>query len=223
MTIPVSVLTTLATLGLTADQASAVATMLREVEDATQIEGSRATDGAKEKARARSKRWRERNVTQRHATSRDVEERDAPPPSLDKKAPHTPKELIPSAPASSAREGFADFWAAYPNKVGKADAQRAFSKALQRVDLNTMMAGLGRYAAKSDDRPWCNPATWLNQDRWADEPATQLPRAGPQPRENGVVSLIDHMLSQMEQSHVGPTIDSEPNPPPARQFSGARW
>jgi hypothetical protein len=33
------------------------------------------------------------------------------------------------------------------------------------------MAGLEKYIAKTDDRPWCNPATWIHQDRWNDQPA----------------------------------------------------
>lgn len=30
-------------------------------------------------------------------------------------------------------------------------------------------------ATKPPDRNWCNPATWLNQERWRDEPAAVLP------------------------------------------------
>jgi hypothetical protein len=35
-----------------------------------------------------------------------------------------------------------------------------------------------RYAAKTDDRPWCNPETWINQGRWEDRPASvsRIPR-----------------------------------------------
>lgn len=66
---------------------------------------------------------------------------------------------------------FDAFWSIYPNKVGKRDAEKSFLKALRRADLETIIAGLRRYAAKTDDRPWCNPSTWLNQDRWEDAPA----------------------------------------------------
>lgn len=76
--------------------------------------------------------------------------------------------------------GFEAFWSIYPNRVGKRDAEKAFLKALKRADLETILAGLRRYAAKTDDRPWCNPATWLNQDRWEDAPADVPQRsAGP--------------------------------------------
>jgi len=67
------------------------------------------------------------------------------------------------------------FWPIYPNKVGKPVARTAFIKARAKADLETIMAGLRAYVSKTDDRAWCNPSTWLNQERWADAPA-QVPR-----------------------------------------------
>lgn len=70
---------------------------------------------------------------------------------------------------------FLTFWARYPNKVGKTAALRSFvrvqeSKSAPAFDV--LMAALDRYiAGKPVDRAWCNPATWLNQGRWEDEPA----------------------------------------------------
>ena len=65
------------------------------------------------------------------------------------------------------------FWPAFPNKVGKPAAERAFYAARKRgCALDRIMAGLDRYMrAKPADRPWLNPATFLNQERFADEPA----------------------------------------------------
>jgi hypothetical protein len=63
------------------------------------------------------------------------------------------------------------FWDAFPNKVGKADAMKAFDKASNKVTPEVLFPALNRYANKSDDRPFCNPATWLNQERWLDQPA----------------------------------------------------
>ncbi len=78
------------------------------------------------------------------------------------------KELVERGPRP-----FDRFWELYPNKVGKRDAEKMFDRVMKtgRVDFETLMAGLLRYASKTDDRPWCNPATWLNQDRWTDQPA----------------------------------------------------
>jgi hypothetical protein len=66
------------------------------------------------------------------------------------------------------------FWLQYPHKIGKAAAMTALDKIARAKDAPSwldLMAALGRYAAKTDDRPWCNPATWLNQHRWTDRPA----------------------------------------------------
>jgi hypothetical protein len=68
---------------------------------------------------------------------------------------------------------FDQFWKSFPNKVGKRAAMLSFERVRKsgRVTFDDLMAGLRRYAGKTDDRHWCNPATWLNQDRWTDEPA----------------------------------------------------
>jgi hypothetical protein len=65
------------------------------------------------------------------------------------------------------------FWPLYPNKVGKPKTEISFVKARKAgTAFNVIMDGLERYARKDDYRQWCNPATWLNQERWNDEPAT---------------------------------------------------
>lgn len=70
------------------------------------------------------------------------------------------------------REFKESFWPKYPHKVGKPAALKAFQKARVKTDLVTIMDGLDRYiAAKPPDRSWCNPSTFLNQERWADEPS----------------------------------------------------
>jgi hypothetical protein len=41
-----------------------------------------------------------------------------------------------------------------------------------------MLAGLKSYIdTKPADRPWLNPATWLNGCRWDDKPAAVAPRS----------------------------------------------
>jgi hypothetical protein len=68
------------------------------------------------------------------------------------------------------------FWAKYPNKVGKPKALKKLEGIRKRgvlVDWAELMAGLERYIrTKPPDREWLNPETFLNQERWADEPAT---------------------------------------------------
>lgn len=74
------------------------------------------------------------------------------------------------APAS--RQDFEQFWQVYPHKVGKKAAYKAFVNAKKSgATLEIIMPALARYVSKTDDRPWCNPATWLNEGRWEDQPA----------------------------------------------------
>lgn len=68
-------------------------------------------------------------------------------------------------------DGFAEFWAAYPKKVGKGAAEASWRK--HRPPLQTVLIAI-KHASESDQ--WRkdsgqfipNPATWLNQKRWED-------------------------------------------------------
>lgn len=71
MTIPTTVLAQMATIGLSSEQAEAVASMLAAVEGATAAQYEAAAEISKAKARARVQKWRERNVTERNETSRN--------------------------------------------------------------------------------------------------------------------------------------------------------
>jgi hypothetical protein len=70
---------------------------------------------------------------------------------------------------------FDKFWEPYPEKVGKPQARKAFPKALAKAgSVEVIISGLCRYiAAKPAERSWLNPATFLNQERWLDQPAPQ--------------------------------------------------
>ncbi|MDR6334509.1 hypothetical protein GGQ86_002991 [Xanthobacter flavus] len=95
-----------------------------------------------------------------------------------------PVSVAPPAPDRSHAEAFARFWQVYPHKVGKQDAEKAFNSVMKRgaVTLDRMLAALDRYMrTKPPDRPWCNPATWLRQGRWDDEPGPDPIQRGPFP------------------------------------------
>lgn len=67
---------------------------------------------------------------------------------------------------------FREWYLGYPHKVGKAAAKKAYEKARQKVSQQDLIAGCQRYIrSKPADRQWCNPATWLNGERWLDQPA----------------------------------------------------
>jgi len=85
-------------------------------------------------------------------------------------------DLVPSAPGGAREDSLSDefetWWASYPHKVAKPAAKRAFTAARRKVSQQTLLAGVDHYrATKPHDRAWCNPATWLNNERWNDQPA----------------------------------------------------
>jgi hypothetical protein len=83
------------------------------------------------------------------------------------------------------------FWSLFPNKVGKSAAISKLEAIRKRRDVpwQRLIGSLQRYAAKTDDRPWCNPQTWLNQGRWDDEPADPPPSNGRAPPGHPDLSL----------------------------------
>lgn len=67
---------------------------------------------------------------------------------------------------------FQAFYTKYPRRIAPAAARRAFKAALKKTTVEVIMSALDRYIALTDgteQRFVPYPATWLNQDRWADE------------------------------------------------------
>jgi uncharacterized protein YdaU (DUF1376 family) len=99
-----------------------------------------------------------------------------------------------------------EIWPIYPHKVGKPVALSAFVKARQRASLETILPGLRAYVGKTDDRPWCNLSTWLNQDRWNDQPA-QVARGQPPPREPDLADFFNNRARNEQGYDDGRTIE----------------
>lgn len=89
----------------------------------------------------------------------------------ERKETNNAREVRASSPWPS--DAFNQFWTKYPHKVGRAACAAKLDKIRKggQVTFEHLMEGLDRYVHKRDDRPWCNPQTWLNQGRWDDEPA----------------------------------------------------
>lgn len=79
---------------------------------------------------------------------------------------------------------FSEFWSVYPTHVGKRAAFKAFARARQRAEHSEIIAGATRYAHDPTRKPefTAHPATWLNADRWLDEPI-----------KTGVEAIIERM------------------------------
>lgn len=90
-------------------------------------------------------------------------------------------------------DDFVKFWTAYPRKVGKGAARRAFGRALGLTTVETMLAAL---AWQRTQPAWLkdggdfipHPATWLNQERWDDEP--YVAPAGPVPGRRNLLAEV---------------------------------
>lgn len=96
---------------------------------------------------------------------------------------HARAQPLPLSPTPSFRgsrparpdpiDGFADFWQAYPRKVSKGSAERAYRSARKHASVEVLLAGVQRFAATVRDKdPEFIPhaATWLNGKRWEDTP-----------------------------------------------------
>jgi hypothetical protein len=82
--------------------------------------------------------------------------------------------------------GFESFWLACPRRIGKEAARKAYEKARKMVSDSELLEGIRRYAATragQDEQYTVHPATWLNQGRWADEPAAGYAQGQGQKRE----------------------------------------
>lgn len=96
---------------------------------------------------------------------------------LDSGSDLTLPDSEPSSPISEIVEfnerepaGFLEFWGLFPKKVGKAEARRSWIR--KRPPIGKVRAAL---AWQVRSRQWIdgyipNPATYLNQGRWDDEP-----------------------------------------------------
>ena len=68
---------------------------------------------------------------------------------------------------------FKEFWNLYPKKQGRGAAQKALEKALNREKWEIILDGVQRFANDPNlpEKQFIPLAsTWLNQDRWTDEP-----------------------------------------------------
>jgi uncharacterized protein YdaU (DUF1376 family) len=123
--------------------------------------------------------------------------------------PHSQTSSLRSDDARAERDAIdaefdRDFWPAYPNKVGKPAARKAFHACRKRAELPRIMAGLERYVReKPGDRAWLNPATFLNQDRFDDQPASP-PEQSAKPTAAGTGDAFRGSLARIVEARAQP-------------------
>ena len=115
------------------------------------------------------------------------------------------------------KTSFDDFWEAYPKKKGKGAARKAFENAVKKgVTVDVLIDAVNRQRCGSQ---WTKdngqyipyPATWLNQERWEDEPdftpadnGQQKPSYNPHARNDaragyqGAMSILEGLIDDEE-------------------------
>lgn len=96
--------------------------------------------------------------------------KSSPPPMREREARPARQEL------TGTQDDFDRFIAAYPHRVQLPSARGAFQFACLKATPDEIIAGAIRYANKTDDRPWMNPAKWLAEECWNDQPAKPIPK-----------------------------------------------
>lgn len=198
------------------------------------LEEAVAVASAREDEALRNRRERQEKDAQRkrvRRTSADIRGNpgtsadNPPPPSFPPEPPKppTPTRECVTTRASREREeaAFGRFWSAYPRKVGKADARKAFTRAWRKLppmeEELILSGGLERAQAAWTDAQFIpHAATWLNGERWQDEPGEVIqlqPRKAndrphhdrsPTPREDrlgrmlrGAMAAVDERKSEL--------------------------
>ncbi len=87
-----------------------------------------------------------------------------------------PEQARPKPEASPARAteaeievNFETFWDAYPRKIAKGVARKAFATALKKTTAETILAAVQRQTFDTREKFVPHPASWLNGERWLDQ------------------------------------------------------
>jgi hypothetical protein len=95
----------------------------------------------------------------------------------------TPSTDRPPKPGSDDDPAFVRFWAAYPRRIGKGQARKAWASAIKKTDPEDVIAAASRFTSQrghEDPKFTPYPGTWLNGERWNDSP-DPAPTAAPGP------------------------------------------
>jgi Helix-turn-helix domain len=86
-----------------------------------------------------------------------------------------------SSSPSATPHGFESWWSLYPRKVGKPEALRAYTRAVEKEAPDVIIAALRQQVGQlGKDLKFCpHPSTWLNQERWADTTEPPAPEKKP--------------------------------------------
>lgn len=115
-----------------------------------------------------------------------------------------------SGPAEIDAEFEAHFWPVYPRKVAKGTARKCYRTARKRASFELIMTGLRRFvpiATDKETRFIPHASTWLNGERWLDEPGP-TPACKPEEGDSHkrLRALLDLALKGIRGTWFGPDI-----------------
>ncbi len=111
---------------------------------------------------------------------------------------------------------FLEFWNAYPRKLDKAKAFRAFRSALKRAKFEDILAGVIAYRNDPTRNPEFTkyPASWLNADSWEnaitpapDSEAAERARIRREKEREATRQLLEQDRINREQSKAAPMCE----------------
>lgn len=117
-------------------------------------------------ARVRANREKGSDEVRANRDRTSPEVRSTPTPT-----PTPSKSPAPQADADA--DAFDTWWTHYPKKKDKGHAKKAYRAALKKTDADTLLDAVQKFAATAtgaETRFIPYPATWLNGERWTDEP-----------------------------------------------------
>lgn len=123
--------------------------------------------------------------------------------------------LLKTNISSNENELFTEFWNAYPKKVDKAKAFRAFRSALNRAKFEDILAGVLAYRNDPKRNPDFTkyPASWLNADAWENAAQPQFEVNARSEREKAASKeFLEEQKRQAEQAAPPPSCPHGVNP-----------
>jgi len=108
---------------------------------------------------------------------------------------HYPTEQHQEEQSATETDDFDHFWIAYPRKAGKGAARKAWVKAVTKVDSDVIIAAAMDYRRdpNREDAFTAHASTWLNDERWDDEPIPSRVQASG--RVNRLETDLAHLTS----------------------------
>lgn len=103
------------------------------------------------------------------------------------------------APLADEPDGFNEFYQAFPKRVARRAAAKAYRAALTRASPDAVLAGACRYATATigkDREHVAHPSTWLNADRWLDEVQPVVSQTSNGHHKNGTPTAPDNPHSR---------------------------